>query len=380
MGKERFEYIELAFEFPIYYRPPLSEDYFLYPAQIAEQIGLKSAIFTIRNPLTPQKKQVVNGIDVFRFNSVFSLLRELVKVSPRLAHGHSFGWAPATFAPLIVRKYVFTPHVYRLDIYPKWKVALVLLPLRNSDAIITRTKYETGQFKELSSKSKVHLIPIPIDYDFFALTKEEWKVEIRRRYALKANDRLILCVTNPRPIKNLETLIRSVAIVNAKIPSSKLIIVGGDPPLNLGLFSATKPKSSYSLELAKLAASLGVKENVIFAGYQNEEELRKFYAASEIFCMPSKVEGQLLAAGEASSATIPLVLSNLPTLREIYEGCALFHKPMDHEQLASHIITLLENPELAKALGNAGRAKMRNYRPEIVHAKLRKLYENLLSN
>jgi glycosyltransferase involved in cell wall biosynthesis len=377
--RERFEFIELAYEFPLYYSPPQREDYFLYPVQIADQMGLKPAIFTIRTPLTPEKKQVINGIDVFRFDSVFSILQHLIKVSPMLVHGHSFGWLPATFAPLLVRKYVFTPHVYRLDIYPKWKVNLALLPLKNSNALITRTKYETDQFKDFSSKSKIHMIPIPIDYDFFASTKEEWKTEIRHKYSLNTDDRLILSVTNPRPIKNLETLIRSFAIVNAKISSSKLIIVGGEPLSNLGLFSTTKPRLNYSFELAKLAMSLGVKENVIFAGYQNAEELRKFYAASEIFCMPSWIEGQLLAAGEAASAGLPLVLSSLETLMEIYSGCALFHEPLNHKQLANHIIKLLENPKLAKTLGSAGRTKMQNYRPEIVHAKLRKLYESLLS-
>jgi glycosyltransferase involved in cell wall biosynthesis len=322
---------------------------------------------------------VINGIDVFRFNSVFSILQRLVKASPLLAHGHSFGWLPATFAPLLVRKYAFTPHAYRLDVYPKWKVNLALLPLKKSNAIITRTRYETDQFKGFLKESKIHMIPIPIDYNFFASTKEEWKIEIRRRYGLDTDDRLILCVTNPRPIKNLETLIRGFAIVNAKFSSSKLIIVGGEPLSLLGIFSTTKPRLDYCFELAKLATSLGVKENVIFTGYKNAEELRKLYATSEIFCMPSWIEGQLLAAGEAASAGLPLVLSGLKTLMEIYSECALFHYPKNYEQLASHIIKLLENPKLTKTLGNAGRTKMQNYRPEIVHAKLRKLYESLLS-
>lgn len=147
----------------------------------------------------------------------------------------------------------------------------------------------------------------------------------------------------------------------------------------MGVFSPTKPRLNYTLELAKLANSLGVTENVIFTGYQNAEELRKFYAASEIFCMPSWMEGQVLAAGEAASAGLPLVLSALKTSMEIYSECALFHDPRNHEQLASQIIKLLENPELAKTLGSAGRTKMQNYRPEIVHPKLRKLYESLLS-
>jgi glycosyltransferase involved in cell wall biosynthesis len=375
----RFDFIELAYEFPLYYRPPPREDYFLYPTQIAKQMGLKSVIFTIKNPVTPQKKQVIEGIEVFRFNSAFSMLNQLVKASPMLVHGHSFGWVPATLAPLFVKKSVFTPHVYRLDLYPTWKVNLATLPLRRSNAIITRTKFETDQFKDFLDETKIHIIPIPIDYDFFALAKREWRIHVHQKYGIDADDKIVICVANPRPIKNLETLVRSFAMANKHVRASKLIIAGGEPLSNLGMFSTTKPKSNYSVELANLAADLGVKNKVIFAGYQNAEELRKLYSTSDVFCMPSWVEGQLLAAGEAAAAGLPLILSNLETLAEIYQGCALFHAPMDYEQLAAHIINLLENPDLARTLGNAGRIKMQNYRPEIIHAKLRKLYESLLT-
>lgn len=380
MSKERFEFIELAYEFPLHFPPPQGEDYFLYPVLIANRMGMKSAIFTIRTTLTPRKNEVINGIDVFRFNSIFSLMQQLIMASPKLVHGHSFGWIPVTLAPLFIKKYVFSPHLYRLDIYPKWKVKLALLPLKSSDAIITRTEFEADQFRGILSESKIHVIPIPIDYDFFAQSAEEWKTEICGKYGLNTTDRLILSVANLRPVKNLKTLLRSFAIVKAKIPSSKLIIVGGEPVSNLGLLSPTKPRLNHSLELTKLASSLGIKNGVLFVGYQNAEELRKFYAASEVFCMPSRVEGQLLVAGEAASAGLPLILSNLETLTETYQGCALFHEPMDYGKLAIHIIDVLENPKLGKNLGSAGRAKMQNYRPTIIHAKLKRLYENLLSH
>jgi glycosyltransferase involved in cell wall biosynthesis len=377
MSREHFDFIELTYEFPMHYPPPRREDYYLFPVLIAKQMGMNPAIFTIRTPLTPRKREEINGIDVFRFNSIFSLMQQLIRMSPELVHGHSFGWIPATLAPLLARRYVFTPHVYRLDIYPKWKVELALFPLKKSDAIITRTKFEAHQLAHAISTSKIHVIPLPIDWNYFSQLREEWKWEIFGKYGLDTKNRLILCVTNLRPIKNLETLIRSFVIVKKEIPSSKLIIVGGELLLTTSMLGPAKPKWNYRLKLEKLIDSLGVKD-VIFTGYQNENELRKFYAASEVFCMPSKVEGQCLSAGEAASAGLPLVLSNLETLVEIYQGCALFHEPSDHLSLAKNILNILENPKLAKKLGRIGKRKMQNYRPDIIYKKLRELYENLL--
>ncbi len=349
---------------------------------IAKQMGLKSAIFTMRTPLTRRKSEVINDVDVFRFDSFFPFAQRLIRASPELVHGHSFGWIPATIAPWLVKRYVFTPHIYRLDVYPKWKVELALRPLRKSDIIITRTAFEASQFKRSINGPKICIVPLPIDYDFFAKREESWRTEILRRYGLNDSDRLILCVANLRPVKNLETLIRGFAVVKEEIPSARLVIVGGEPISNLNLLRPRRSKLNYRLELVKLANSLAVKNikrDIIFAGYRDEIELRKFYAASEVFCMPSKMEGQLLAAGEAISAGLPLVLSNLPSLVEIYGLCALFHKPMDHKQLGANVIELFKNPELAGRLVSAGRSKMKGYRPTLIYTRIRAIYEDLLS-
>jgi glycosyltransferase involved in cell wall biosynthesis len=181
------------------------------------------------------------------------------------------------------------------------------------------------------------------------------------------------------PRKNLETLILSFAKVRKKVPHSKLLLVGDEPKTILSVSTPKKLPWNYRSKLTKLASSLGIAADVIFTGHQKVPELRGFYAAADVFCLPSTVEGQVLAAGEAASAGIPLILSNLEPLVELYKGCALFHEPLDYEKLANHIILLLENAELAKTIGDAGQIQMLNYRTEIVRAKLRELYEKVLS-
>jgi glycosyltransferase involved in cell wall biosynthesis len=378
MNEEHFDFVELAYEYPLCNPVPEKEDYFLLPVLIAKEMGMRAAIFTTRTPLTHQKREKVNGVDVLRFDSIGMMLKQLIKLKPKLVHGHSFGWIPATLAPPLVKRYVFTPHIYRLDVYPKFKVILVLGMLKKSDALIVLTRFEASLFQHTIDKSKIHVIPHPIDYGFFSQPANCEKRGALKQYGLKPTEKLILCVANLVPRKNLETLIRSFAIVKKEIPRSKLIIVGGDPKTILGVSTPMEAKWNYRSKLIELAQSLAVKEDVIFTGHQRGRELRGFYGAANVFCSPSRMEGQLLAAGEAASAGLPLVLSDLEPLVEIYQGCALFHKPMDYETLATHIINVLENPKLAKALGSAGRTKMQNYRPTIIQARLKRLYESLL--
>jgi glycosyltransferase involved in cell wall biosynthesis len=380
MSRDRYDFIELTYEYPLNLPPPKSEDYFLIPMLTAKEMGLEAAMFTSGSSSTRRKRELVNGVAVFTFDSTRAMIKQLIESAPALVHGHSFGWIPSTIvAPFIAKRYVMTPHVYRLDIYPSWKVTAALSMLKKADALITLTRFEKSQFTNIIDESKIHVIPHPVDYDFFSKYESSEKETVFQKYELNKSDKIVLCVANLVPRKNLETLILSFAKVKKKFPRSKLLLVGDEPKTILSVSTPKKLPWNYRSKLTKLASSLGVADDVIFAGHQKMPELRGFYAAADVFCLPSKVEGQVLAAGEAASSGIPLVLSNLEPLVELYNGCALFHGPLDYEQLANHIILLLENAELAKTLGDAGQIQMLNYRPEIVRAKLRELYEKVLS-
>ena len=380
MSRDRHDYIELTYEYPLSLPPPKSEDYFLLPMLAAKEMGLDAAMFTFGSSSIQPKRQLINGVEVFTFDSTQAMIKQLIESAPALVHGHSFGWIPSTIAaPLLAKRYVMTPHVYRLDIYPSWKVAAALSMLKKADALITLTRFEKSQFTNIIDESKIHVIPHPIDYDFFSKNESSEKETVFKKYGLNNSDKIILCVANLVPRKNLETLILSFGEVKKKFPRSKLLLVGDEPKTILSVSTPKKLPWNYRLKLTKLASSLGVETDVIFAGHQKVPELRGFYASADVFCLPSTVEGQVLAAGEAASSGIPLILSNLEPLKELYAGCALFHNPLDYEQLANHIILLLENVELAKTLGAAGKIQMLNYRPETVRAKLRNLYEKVLS-
>jgi hypothetical protein len=160
MSRNRYDYIELTYEYPLSLPLPKSEDYFLLPILTAKEMGLKGAIFTTGSSSTQRKQQLINGVDVFTFNSTRAMIKQLIESAPALVHGHSFGWIPSTIAaPFIAKKYVMTPHVYRLDIYPSWKVTAALSMLKKADALITLTWFEKSQFTNIIAESKIHVIP-----------------------------------------------------------------------------------------------------------------------------------------------------------------------------------------------------------------------------
>lgn len=370
------DFIELAYEFPASLPPPKSEDYFRFSIKVAEEMGLQACVYSMRTPVRNKKKELVDQVSVHRFNDPFVLLLSAVAKRPQIVHGHSFGWIPSSVAPILLGRYVFTPHIYRLDIFNVNLTKLVTKLVSRSEAFIVLTKFEAGWFTRYIDETKIHIIPHPIDFYFFSKISSNERDDVRKYFGI--DNELILAVANLVPRKNLETLLKGFKLVNQALPESKLIIVGSEPPTILGIGRSTSPRIAYSQKLKEMVSMLHLEEKVIFVGYQRDHNLRRFYAAADVFALPSTVEGQSLSAGEAAAAGLPLVLSNLEPLVEIYNGCALFHAPLDHVSLAHHLIDILTNEKLAKSLSQAGREKLMRYDISLIKPKLKTVYENCL--
>jgi glycogen synthase len=97
-----------------------------------------------------------------------------------------------------------------------------------------------------------------------------------------------------------------------------------------------------------------------------------------IFVHPSRYEPFGLAVLEAGLAGCALVLSDLPTLRELWHGAALFVDAGDSAVLKRTLQSLIADPERVRYLSEAGRQRARQYRPEAMGAAYVELYRKLL--
>ena len=133
--------------------------------------------------------------------------------------------------------------------------------------------------------------------------------------------------------KNHELAIRAIA----QVPDATLAIVG-DGPL--------RP------ELERLAAEL--EAPVIFTGVRSDA--RALMGAADVVVMPSRWEGLPLSALEALASGTPLVATNVRGLRELLtDGENALLVPEEPGALAVALRRVLEEPELAARLSEAGR-------------------------
>ncbi len=85
------------------------------------------------------------------------------------------------------------------------------------------------------------------------------------------------------------------------------------------------------------------------------------FAAAAVFASAARYEPFGLAVLEAAQAGVPLVLSDIPTLRELWSGAAQFVACGDAAGFAVALRAVLRDPALAAALGRAARQRAGSY-------------------
>ncbi len=104
--------------------------------------------------------------------------------------------------------------------------------------------------------------------------------------------------------------------------------------------------------------------NVMRLGRLGDDALRQRLGEALIFALPARYEPFGLTALEAAQARCALVLGDIDTQRELWNGAALFVPPGDSAALGLHLRRLLEEPQLASALGALAHRRARRFTSE----------------
>jgi glycosyltransferase involved in cell wall biosynthesis len=101
--------------------------------------------------------------------------------------------------------------------------------------------------------------------------------------------------------------------------------------------------------------------NLQLLGVLASPRLAALYASIPLFAAPCRYEPFGLAVLEAAQAGMALVLSDIPTFRELWSGAAQFVDPGDPRGLALELRRLLDDVEECARLGAAARERAREY-------------------
>ena len=101
-------------------------------------------------------------------------------------------------------------------------------------------------------------------------------------------------------------------------------------------------------------------------------------AARPVFVSAALYEPFGLAVLEAAAAGCPLVLSDIPTFRELWDGAAVFVPADDDEALAHAVLHVLDDADARTRFGRRARDRSEAYTVEAMSSGMLMLYRSLL--
>jgi glycosyltransferase involved in cell wall biosynthesis len=177
--------------------------------------------------------------------------------------------------------------------------------------------------------------------------------------------RYILSVGTIEPRKNLGRVLTAFEGLHAEGLVDAFVIVG-------------KKGWLYDDFFAQLEGS-PAKQNVIFPGWVEDDDLPAVYAGASVVAFPSEFEGFGLPALEGMACGAPVVTSTTSSLPEITGDAALLVDPSDTGAIAAALRRVLCDSELAEDLRRRGYAQAARFSWERAAAETAALYERLIA-
>lgn len=182
------------------------------------------------------------------------------------------------------------------------------------------------------------------------LNLEEFRAHVsafdaRQRYAIP-REALVVGISGTIPRKGLDLFVEASARIAHDFPAARFLVLG---PLS---------KTEYQTRILARIESLGLSPVFTFSGYQ--KNVAPFFAAADVWTVPSRDDAAPMVALEAMALGKPVVGSRVGGIPElVQDGVTGTIVPAeDAAALAEAVCALLAEPKRRERLGNAARERV----------------------
>ncbi len=165
--------------------------------------------------------------------------------------------------------------------------------------------------------------------------------------------------------KGQDDFIKAAKIVSQAVPGTVFLVVG------------EADDAAAMDRVRRLAADLGVEQDVFFPGYV--PDVPKVYSVLDVLVVPSRWEGFGLVLVEAMAAGTPIVATRVGAIPEVVgpDGPAVLVPPASPESIAVEVVRLLRDPDRAREMSRKGIERSAAFSWERAGRELHDLYEEL---
>jgi glycosyltransferase involved in cell wall biosynthesis len=219
-----------------------------------------------------------------------------------------------------------------------------------SDHVYCISRATATVFEKRGRGGKVEVLYNPLDVASFATaTRSE---AVRAALGATGSAPLIGTVGRLHPRKDVETFVRAAALVAARLPEARFVVVGtAEAPVEL----------EYQRRLEALVAELGLGGRLLFAGHRRD--IPAVMKGLDVFVLTSRHEGFGRVVAEAMAAGRPVVVAREGAPPELvdedrYGVCAT---PADPADFADTILRVLAQPDASAAMAARAAERARGF-------------------
>lgn len=251
--------------------------------------------------------------------------------------------APSYVAPIFVPcRMVMTIHDLNHMVLPQFYTPLhqlyyhfiVRSCIRRSQYILTVSNFSKEEIvRNLKlSPEKVFVTYNGVSSKYRPVIDKEFLAYVRDIYELP--EQFIFCLSNNKPHKNVQQLVRAFCYSDLSIP---LVLA-----------------CPVDRNIIRIAENYGKKHLIYFTKFISEEHLPAVYSLTRLFVYPSTYEGFGLPPLEALSCGAPVVVARSSSLPEVVGENAIFANPYDYKAIADALQLGVNNLELREKLSQYG--------------------------
>ncbi|MBP6882469.1 MAG: glycosyltransferase family 4 protein [Candidatus Levybacteria bacterium] len=236
------------------------------------------------------------------------------------------------------------------------------ISLYKSNAVIGTSKVildDVSKYFTYNSQ-KASVIPMGVGTAFFD-SKKKTDHKILAKYSISTAYILNFGGIDKR--KNIEGLLKAFALFsNSKSNKISLVITGGNKV----------QVNNYK----KLAIKLGLQKRILFPGWMDRSDLPKVVRNAKFVVYPTFAEGFGLPVAETIASQIPIVTSQLPTIKALHKETPIYIDPKNIESIIAGMIQA--DKGISKARLSKGKKIIENYTWENTTKKTYAIYQTLL--
>lgn len=237
---------------------------------------------------------------------------------------------------------------------------MIKFGIEKSDAV-TAVSHQLKEDTEQLLKTRKEIIPVHNFVDERVYYRRDNNSELKETYGIQEDEKVIVHISNFRPVKRIQDVIKAFSMIRKEMPS-KLLLIGNGPELTVA---------------CELVRELNIEDDVLFLGKQ--ENVGELFSICDLKLLLSEKESFGLVLLEAMACGVPVIGTRIGGIPEvIVDGETGYMVEVgDTAAVANKAISLLKDDD---KLSRFRENSVLHVRENFLSEKIVSVYEEIYSS